>query len=125
MLGRLWSYAVDLVDLDQREVTLPVLWRTDLAFDRIAGVQVEAANLRRRDVDVVGAGEIRGLRRAQEAEAVGQYFERAVAEDLFAAFGALLQDGKHQFLLAHPVRVVDLEADGHFEQLGNVQGFEF
>ena len=73
--------AVDLVDLDQREVALAVLRRADLAFDRVAGVQVEAADLRRRDVDVVGAGEVAGVGRAQEAEAVGQHFEHAVAED--------------------------------------------
>ena len=57
-LGVLGRLAVDLVDLDQREVALAVLGRADLAFDRVAGVQVEAADLRRRDVDVVGAGEI-------------------------------------------------------------------
>ena len=125
VLGRLRRDAVDLVDLDQREVALAVLRRAHLAFDRVAGVQVEAPDLRRRDVDVVGAGEVRRLGRAQEAEAVRQDFQRAVAEDLLAALGALLQDRKHQLLLAQPVGVVDLEADGHFEQLGNVQGFEF
>jgi hypothetical protein len=50
---------------------------------------------------------------------------RICAENLLAALGALLQDREHQLLLAQAVGVVDLEADGHFEQLGNVQGFEF
>src|SRR5207244_2788348 len=80
-LGVLRRLAVDLVDLDQREVALAVLGRTNFALDRVAGVQVEAADLRRRDVDVVGSGEIPGVRRAQEAEGFGQYLQRAVAVD--------------------------------------------
>ena len=47
VLGVLGRLAVDLVDLDQREVALAVLRRADLAFDGVAGVQVEAADLRR------------------------------------------------------------------------------
>src|SRR5208283_4414576 len=50
---------VDLVNLDQREVTLAVFRCADFALDRIAGVEVEAADLRRTDVDVVGAREVR------------------------------------------------------------------
>ena len=66
--GRL---AVDLVDLDQREVAFAVFRGADFTFDRIAGVQVEAADLRGRNVDVVGTGEIRSLGGAQETETVG------------------------------------------------------
>jgi len=71
VLGRLGRLGVDLVDLDQREVALAVLRRADLALDRVAGVQVEAPDLRGGNVDVVGAREVGGLGRAQEAEAVG------------------------------------------------------
>jgi hypothetical protein len=80
-LRRFRRFAVDLVDLDQREVALAVLGRADLALDGVAGVQVEAADLARADVDVVGAGQVRGVGRAQEAEAVGQVSSDAVAED--------------------------------------------
>ena len=55
VLGILGRLAIDLVDFDQREIALAVLRRADLAFDRIAGVQVESPYLRRADVDVVGA----------------------------------------------------------------------
>src|SRR6267378_4033152 len=112
--------AVDLVDLDQREVALAVLRRADLALDRVAGVQVEAADLRRRDVDVVGARQVRGLGRAQEAEAVGQHFERAVAEDRLALLRRVLQHGEDQVLLAHPVGTFDAVCHGHLDQLGDV-----
>ena len=118
MFGRFGRLAVDLVDLDQREVALAVLRCSNLALDRVAGVQVEAADLRRRDVDVIGARQVRSLGRSQEAEAVGQHFEGAVAENLLASLGALLQDRKHQLLFAHPVGVVDLEARWPFRAAG-------
>ena len=120
-LGRL---AVDGVDLHAREVALVVLGRAHLAFDRVAGVQVEAADLRGRDVDVVGAREVARVRAAQEAEAVGQHLEGAVAEDLFALPGAFLEDGEHELLLAHALRIVDLKFGGHVKQLADVQRFE-
>ena len=63
--------------------------------------------------------------RTQKAEAVGQHFERAVAEDRLAGLGLLLQDRKHQFLFAQPVGVVDFERARHLEQLRDVLGFEF
>ena len=96
-LGRL---EVDRVDLDQREIALAFLGRADLAGDGVAGAQVEAADLRGRDVDVVGAGQIVVLGRAQEAEAVGQAFEHAFGEDQAALFGLGLQDLEDQLLLA-------------------------
>ena len=36
---------IDLVDLEQREISLAILGRADLALDRIAGAQAEAAHL--------------------------------------------------------------------------------
>jgi len=36
---------IDLVDLEQRKVTLVVLGRPDLAADGVAGAQVETPNL--------------------------------------------------------------------------------
>ena len=96
-LGRL---EVDGVDFDQREVALAFLGRPDLAGDGVAGAQIETADLRGRDVDVVGAGQIVVLGRAQEAEAVGQAFEHAFGEDQSALFGLRLQDLEDQLLLA-------------------------
>ena len=61
---------IDLGDAGQSEIALAVLGPADLALDGVAGAQAEFADLVGRDVDVVGAGEIIGLGRAQEAEAV-------------------------------------------------------
>src|SRR5213076_1668904 len=49
---------VDGLDLEQREVALAFLGGADLSGDHVAGAQVEAADLARRDVDIVGTGEV-------------------------------------------------------------------
>jgi hypothetical protein len=117
MFGRLRRLDVDLVNLDQREITLTIFRCAHFAFDRVARVQIEPANLRGRDVDIVGRGEIRRLRRAQEPESIGQHFERPITVNRLSGLGLFLEDRKHEFLLAHPVGVVDFEARGHLEQL--------
>ena len=58
--------------------------------------------------------------RAEEAEAVLQHFEGAVAEDGVAVLGLGFQDGVDQFLLAHPVGVLDGQFGGHVEQFADV-----
>jgi len=109
---------IDLIDLDQGEVALAVTGRADGAVDAVAGAQAEATDLGRRDIDVVGAGQIVGLRAAQVAEAVGQHLERAAAGNLGALFGQGLEDGEHHVLLAHGVRVLDLQAFGEGQEVG-------
>ena len=108
---------VDRVDLEQREVALAVLRAADLAFDRIAGSERKAPDLRRRDVDVVGTGQVVGVGRAQEAEAVLQHLDDAGADDLGFFGGQLLQDGEHQLLLAHGAGVLDPGLLGEAQQL--------
>ena len=125
VLGGLGSVGVDLVDFHKREVALAVLGRADLALDRIAGVQVEASDLRGADVDVVGGSQVGRIGRAQEAEAVRQHFQRAFAEYGFAFLGAVFQQGKDQLLLAHAIGAVDLVRRRHFEQLAYVLCLEF
>jgi hypothetical protein len=88
-------------------------------------MQVEAADLRRADVDVVGAREVRGVGRAQEAESVGQHFEGAVAEDGFALLRLVLEHREDEVLLAHPVGAVDAGGGRRFEQFGNVEVLQF
>ncbi len=121
VLGRL---AVDGVHLDEREVALAVLRRADLAFDRIAGVQVETPDLRRRDVDVVGAREVGGVGRAQETKAVGQDLQGSIPEDGNALLRLALEQREDQVLLAHPARVLDAVRGGHLDQRRAVVGLQ-
>src|SRR5262249_16343485 len=92
---------VDAVDPQEREVTFGFLWRTNGAGDGVAGAQREAPDLRRRDVDVVRAREIVVVRRAQEAEAVGQGLEDAVGPDLALLVGLGVQEGEDELLPPH------------------------
>src|SRR6185503_3795172 len=47
---------IDLVDLEQREITLSFFRRANMAFDRITGAQAETTDLAWRNVDIVGPG---------------------------------------------------------------------
>ena len=113
-LGRL---EVDRVDLDQREVPLAFLGRADLAADRVAGAQIEAPDLRGRDVHVVGPGQIVVLGRAQESESVGQAFEHAFGENQAALGRLLLEDLEDQLLLAQSRVALDAQVLGDLVEL--------
>ncbi len=124
VLGLFRVFEIEGVDLEQREVALALFGGADMAFDRVAGAQAEAADLRGRDVDVVGAGEIVGFRRAQKAEAVGQHFDHAFADNVDFLGGELLEDREHQLLLAHGRGVLDLMLLGKSDQFGWRFGLE-
>src|SRR2546428_8318939 len=111
---------VDGLDLEQREVALAFLGGTDLSGDHVAGAQVEAADLARRDVDVVGTGEVVVVGRAQETEAVGQDLEHALAADEAVLLGMRLQDGEDELLLAHGGRALDVHVLGDGRELGDL-----
>ena len=119
---------VDGFDLDQGEIALSIFRRTYLAGNGIAGAQIELADLRRRNVDVVRSGQIVVVRRAEESESVRQGFENAFTEDEAALFGLRLQDLEDQFLLPHSGSSLNVEVlgnlrqrrDVHFLKLGNV-----
>ena len=118
-------FEIDGLDFDQREVALAVLGRAHLAGDGVAGAQIELANLRGRDVDIVRARQIVVLGRAQEAEAVRQAFQHAFAEDQPVLFGLRAQDLENQFLLAHAAGAGDGQILGDFRQVGDVFFFQF
>eukprot|EP00042_Codosiga_hollandica_P060670 m.921627 g.921627 ORF g.921627 m.921627 type:complete len:413 (+) comp87512_c0_seq1:117-1355(+) len=125
VLALLRRLVVDAVNLDQGEVALAVFGHAHFTFHQVTGVQVEAADLARAQVDVVGRRHVAGFDRAQEAEAVGEHFEHAITEDLLASLGALLHDGEHQLLLAQAGDVVDLQLLAHLDESGDVERFEF
>src|SRR4029077_11116792 len=96
-----------------------------MTVNRIAGAQSEAPDLRRRDVDVIGAGEVIRFRRAQKAEAVRQYLDHTFADNVSLARRELLEDAEHQLLLAHGRGVLDLQFFGKGDKLGRSLGLEF
>ncbi len=125
VLGVFRPVEVDGIDLQQGEVTLPFLRRADLANDGIAGTQVEAADLARRNVDIVRAGQVGRISRTQETETILENLQHAVTRDLFAAFRMLFQQGENHVLLARTGHVLDAHLFGHFQKIGNRLLLEF
>src|SRR5574341_153465 len=123
--GNLGVFVVDVVDLEQGEVPFAFLRGPDLAGDRVAGADVEPPDLRRRDVNVVRAGQVVVVRRPEEAEAVGQDLEHAFAEDHAVLFGLRLEDREDQLLLSHAAGALDLQLVGHIGQFGDVFPLQF
>ena len=118
-------FEVDRFDFDQREIALAVFRRANLAGDGVAGAQIELADLRRRDVDIVRAGQIVVFRRAEESEAVGQAFQHAFGEDEAVLFGLRAEDLEDQLLLAHAGGAGNIQFLGDLRQVGNVLVFQF
>jgi len=119
VLGRFRLVVVDLVDLEQGEIALVVLGRTDGAGDGVAGAQGETADLAGRDVDVVGSGEEGGVRRAQETKTILKDLQHAAAIDVLALLGVRLENGEDEVLLAGTAGTLDVHGLGQLGELGH------
>src|SRR4030095_12736881 len=98
---------------------LAVLWRPYHPGHGVSRVQVELPDLRGRHVDVVRAGQVVVIGRAQEAEAVRERLEHTFREDVAALLGAHAEDLEDQLLLAHAGCTGDLELFGDLRQGGD------
>ncbi len=83
------------------------------------GAQVEAADLARADIDVVRTCQVRAVRGAQEAEAVLQDLQHAVAVDVLAVARMSLQDREDDVLLARTGHVLQAHGLGKLHQVRN------
>ena len=117
-------FEIQRVDLEQREIAFAFLRAADVAFDGVAGAKSEAADLRRRDVDIVRARQIVGIRRTQKSEAVGENLDDAFADNVGFLDRELLENGEHQLLLAHGAGVFDPFLFRERDELGRRLGFE-
>src|SRR6185437_4655537 len=95
-----------------------------VAGDGVAGLEVELADLRGRDVDVVGAGQVVVIGAAEEAVAVGQNLEDALGEDVAFLLALRLKDLEDEVLLAKCAGARDLETTGELAELGNALFFQ-
>ena len=77
-----------------------------------------------RHVDVVRAGQIAAVGRTQEAEAVLQDLEHAVAVDVLAVARVGLEDAEDDVLLARAGQPLDTHGLGHLHQLVDRLGLE-
>ncbi len=124
VLGFFRVFEIERVDLQQREIAFAFFRAADVAFDGVAGAQAEAADLRRRDVDVVGAGQVVRVGRAQKAEAVGENLDDAFTDNVGFLDRELLENGEHQLLLAHGAGIFDPVLFGERDELGRRFRFE-
>src|SRR5690606_10747564 len=111
--------------LQQREIALAFLRAANRTLDRIAGLQREAADLRGRNIDIVRAGQVIGIGRAQEAEAILKDLDDALADDLDLLTRQLLEDREHQLLLAQHAGILDLERLGKSDEIGRRFALQF
>src|SRR5882672_9423820 len=95
-----------------------------MAFDGVAGTKAEAADLRGRDVDVVGSRQVIGIRRAQKAKAVGENLDDTFADNIGFLYRQLFEDGEHQLLLTHGAGIFDPFFFRERDELGWRLGFE-
>ncbi len=124
LVARLFGrFEVDGLDLDQREILLAFMRRTHLAADGVAGLQVELADLRGRNVNVVRTGQIVVIGRAEEAVAIRQDFQHAFGEDVAFFFALGLKDLEDEVLLAQAAGAGQLEGPSDLGQLGDVLFF--
>ena len=72
-----------------------------MAGNDVAGAQVKAANLARRNVDIVRAGQIIVIRRTQKTESVRESLQHSFTVNMTILLSLRLQDRKDQLLLAH------------------------
>src|ERR1051326_6709843 len=107
VLRLLGVFLVYRLDLEQRKETFLVLGWTNLPGDDIACLQIEAANLRRRDVYVLGTRQLIVARRTQESETVRQDFQHALAEHQTATLGIGTQDAEDEFVLLEGADALD------------------
>ena len=124
VLGVFRLVEVDRVNFQQGKVALAVFGRANLAGNGVTGTQVEATNLAGRHIDVIRAGQVGRVGRAQETEPILKDLQYAVTEDVFAAFGMFFQDAKDHILLARSAHVLEAHLVGDFQQFGNRFLFE-
>lgn len=73
-LGFFRIFKINRINFGQGKITFVVFWTADFALYGIAGAQAEFFDLRRRNVNVIGTGQIVGFGRAQKTETVLQNF---------------------------------------------------
>src|SRR5262249_37497354 len=117
-------FKVDRFHFNESKVALAIFGRTDLTGDGVTGAQVELADLRGRDVDVVRAGQVVVLGRAEETETVGEAFEHALGEDEAALFRLCAEDLEDELLFAHAAGAGNVELFGDLGQVGDVAFFQ-
>ena len=125
LLGLLGMLAVDHLHLEEGEVPLGFLRRANLPGNGVAGPQIEFLDLRRRNVDVIGARQVVVRRRAEEPVPLGQDLENPLGEYEPVLLGLRLEDLEYDLLLPETREPLDIERRGDVDELLDFLGFQF
>ena len=82
---------IDRIDLQQSKIALTVFRAANGSFYRVTGLQRKPSDLRWRDIDIIGPGQIVCVGRAQETESVLKNLDNAFADDLRILFASLFR----------------------------------
>src|ERR1700686_5293797 len=93
---------------------------TNLAGDGVSGAEIEFADLRRRNVDVVRAGKVVVFRRAEKTESVGETFEDAFRKDQTIFLRLSAENLEDQLLFAHAAGAGNIQFLGDLGEVGDV-----
>jgi hypothetical protein len=98
VFGLLGIVQVHLLHLEERQVTLSVLGGPNLAQDRVPRAQVEALDLGRRHVDVVGPVEVVPVRGPEEPVPLREHLEHPLAAEDDIRVQQILLDPEDEIL---------------------------
>jgi hypothetical protein len=114
-----------LSTLTRAKVAFPILRRADFTLDGVAGMQVEAPDLARADVDVVGTGQIRSIGERRKPKPSDSVSSVPSPKMLSPFSGLILEQREDQFVLAQSVGAFDVVGDRHVKKLAYMECFEF
>jgi len=112
------------LDPEERVKPLVVLRGAYLAGNGIAGLKAEQPDLRRGHIDVVRAGQVVVVGRAEEPVPVGKNLENAAGEDEALLLGLRLEDLEDQVLFLQAVDALDPHLLGYVDEIGDLLGFQ-
>ena len=113
------SLKIDGLDLDECKVTLAFFRRTYLARNSVTSAKIKFAYLRRRDINIIRAGQIVVFRGSQKSESVRQSFENAFGKDEAAFLGLSGENLEYQLLLSQARRSVNAHILGDMSELAD------
>src|SRR6185503_8618920 len=112
-------FVINRFNLEQSKIALAFFRWAYMTGNDVAGAQVKAPNLARRNVDIVRAGEIVVIRRSQKTESVRESFQHTFAVNMTILLSLSLQDRKDQLLFAHIGSAFNIEILANERQIAD------
>ena len=120
MLGNFGIFEIYRLDFKKSEIPLVIFRGTDLSGDGVAGAQIEPLNLRRGNIDIIGAGKIIIIRRAKESISFRENLQHTFGENhSLHLSGSRFHYFENQFRFPKAGNARNIERFGYCQKLGN------